>query len=221
MMFEDVMDENRNYVTAVTVSLFLHLFIFVQFMNNGLNSSAQAPEYAPRMNVNLLPPPVKKPQLIKPETPPVKSKPKPKPKKIHKPKPTIKPVAKPEPRPEPAPAVVQERAVAPRVAPVVQRETENRTRIVKEHYLSNLLTYIEGHKYYPRAARHRGIEGSINVSFQLLNNGNISGLKTNGGPLILRKAAEQAIAKALPFPTPPTEVDCPLQVSYAMQFHLN
>jgi len=204
-------------MTAVTVSLFIHLLIFVQFMSHQLNSSAQAPEYAQRINVNLLPPPQEPPQLVKPET--LQPKPELKKETITEPKPVVE--KKVEPKPEPAPDVVHEKAVAPRVAETAQREATNRTVVIKEHYLSNLLTYIEGHKYYPQSARSRGIEGSINVSFELLNNGNINNLKTDGGALVLRRAAEQAITRAVPFPSPPPEMEYPLQVSYAMQFRLN
>ena len=201
-------------ITAIAVSVLLHAILFVQLTDTALSSQAQAPNFSTRISLNLMPPQAQPPELVKADLPP--------PEPVRKPKPELKP----EPRVKPEvvkaePPVIPELAMAPRVAEQIERGQVNETAPIRQHYLNNLLTYIEGHKYYPQSARSRGIKGSIDVTFELLNNGDISGLKASGGPMILRKAAEQAIASALPLPIPPAEVNCPLVVSYAMQFELN
>lgn len=206
--------EHRDSIIAVTVSLLLHTILFVQLSDNA--NSTQAPELSTRVSLNLMPPPQQPPQPVEAEQP----KPKPKPKLEPKTEPKAK--EKPEKVEEikPEPEVVPEQAVATKVAEQIQRGPRKDNASIKKEYLKNLLTHIEGHKYYPSSARRRGMEGNIEVSFELLRDGTISELKTSGGPKILRKAAEQAITKALPFEIPPPELNCPLYMSYIMQFEL-
>ncbi len=210
--------ERRDTIIAVTISLLLHLIFFLQLSANANSSQAQAPQLSTRVSLNLMPPPQQPPQLVQPEQPKPKPKPKPRPKTESKTK--EKPPEKVE-EIKPEPEVVQEQAVATKVSEQIQRETGKNNAPIKKEYLKNLLTHIEGHKYYPSSARRRGMEANIEVSFQLLSNGNLRDLNTSGGPLILRKAAEQAITKALPFKVPPSEVNCPIYVSYVMQFELH
>ncbi|MDH5711504.1 MAG: TonB family protein [Gammaproteobacteria bacterium] len=197
---------------AIAVSVLLHSILFVQLTDPDINSQAQAPNFSTKISLNLMPPQDLLPQLVKADIPT--------PKPELKQKPVVKPdvVSKAV---EVAAAVVPEQAVASKVAEEVQHGHLDDAAPIRKHYLNNLLTHIEGHKYYPQSARNRGINGSIEVSFELLSNGEISDLKAVGGPMVLRNAAKQAIESALPFPVPPEEVNCPLQVSYAMQFQLN
>lgn len=217
MSIINVFVEQRDNIIAITLSLILHLTLFVQFSDNANSSQAQAPQLSTRVSLNLMPPPQQPPQPVEAEQP----KPKPKP----KPEPKIEPRKKEKP-PEkieeikPVPEVVPEQAAATKVDEQIQRGPGKEAAPIRKKYLNTLLTYIEGYKFYPRSARSRGIEGSIEISFELLSNGTINDLKASGGPLVLRKAAEQAVTKALPFETPPPEVNCPIYVSYVMQFEL-
>ena len=198
-------------LAALGISLVVHAALFVQLSGANMHGRAQAPKLDTRVSLNLLPPPQKElPQEVAEVTPP---KPKPKPQPKPKPKKKLsklKPVTPP----------LQEQAVAPRQAQVVQRQQGMDPTPIRQRYLSQLLTYIEGYKYYPHKARRRGMEGSIQVSFELLPNGEINRLVTSGGPLLLRQAAKGAVHKALPLPACPPEIKCPMQVSYAMQFLL-
>jgi len=212
MILTQVTTEQSINTSAIVISVLLHLIFFVQLTDYAASSQAQAPNFSTKISLNLLPPAKQPPQLVKADIPP--------PKPVKKSKPVSKPQAKPEIIKEVA-AVIPEQAAASKQAEQVQHGQQDVSAPIRKNYLNNLLTYIEGHKYYPQSARKRGINGSIEVSFELLNNGEINDLKASGGPMVLRKAAEQAIAKALPFPIPPAEVNCPLQVSYAMQFQLD
>jgi len=197
-------DKQINYITLL-LSLLLHAALFIQFSNTAMSSSqAQAPVLDTRISLNLLPPVKQKQQKVV-EVKPLKPKKVAK-KKIEKKKKTIQPK--------------HEQAVAPKIEKEVRRKQTEDLVPVRQRYFANLLTHIEGHKYYPRSARHRGIEGSIQVSFRLFANGSISGLKASGGSLILRRAAKSSVTNALPLPLCPPEITCPMQVSYAMQFKL-
>jgi len=91
----------------------------------------------------------------------------------------------------------------------------------RERYLSSVMAHLEKHKWYPKAARRRGIEGEVNVSFMLLPDGSASGVVVEGAPSVLLAAAKEAVEKAMPLPTPPANIHCPLACEFRMQFSLN
>jgi len=196
--------EKQIRIASLIFSILIHAGLFVQFTRVAVGSQAQAPRYDTRISLNLLAPAKQQqpqPAEIKPVKPQQQAK-----KRVIKEKKIIQ--------------AVQKQAVAPKLEEEVQRQQMDDYVPLKEHYLARLLTHIEGYKYYPSAARHRGIEGSIQISFRLLGNGNITGLLAHGGSLILRRAAKGSVRQALPLPACPDEVHCPMQVSYAMQFKL-
>ena len=208
MIAERLVTRQGISLAAITVSVLLHLLLFVPLTNVAISGQAQAPNAATRISLNLMPPEKKIPERVNTELTP--------------------PTPAPEPKVQPKPVrvktkapVTPELAVAPHIAKQIQRGQSDNAALINEQYLHQLLTYIEGYKYYPRLARRRDIIGDIEVSFELLDNGEISDLKTNGDSPILRNAAEQAITSALPLPTPPKEIRMPLQVSYVMKFALN
>jgi len=83
-----------------------------------------------------------------------------------------------------------------------------------------LLNHIEGHKFYPNAARNRGLEGSLQVSFHLLSENKIAGLAIEGHHKLLRKSAEKAVLSALPMPDIPDQLELPMQVAFLMTYEL-
>jgi protein TonB len=201
----NIKDRKINVITFL-VSLMIHAALFLQFSNTAMShSQAQASVVDTRISLNLLPP-VKQEQQKITEVKPSKIK-----KNARK---KIKTVNKVIPS-------AHEQAVAPKVAKKIKRQQTANQLPVRQEYFSILLTHIEGFKRYPRSARQRGIEGSINVSFRLLANGTIDGLVASGGSLILQRAAKRTVTEALPLPLCLPELACPMQVSYAMQFKLH
>ena len=90
-----------------------------------------------------------------------------------------------------------------------------------KRYFSELLAHIEKHKWYPKAARRRGIEGDVQVSFTLLPDGTIDGLQVTNNKEILTDAVRDAVNEALPMPTPPSSIHCPMPCEFNMRFSLN
>lgn len=163
---------------ALAISVLLHAVLFINFTNATLGSKSQAPKYDTKVSLNFLPTPKSQVQQVVKETPPkplLKEKPA---KKIVKPKKKVQPL-------------VQEQAVASTVSKDIQRQVSEDSKIVKQQYLSRLLTIIEGNKYYPSVARRRGIEGNIHVSFMLKEDGYVNSLDASGGPALLRRAAKK------------------------------
>lgn len=112
----------------------------------------------------------------------------------------------------PVPAQVEAVAPVPRADPSSAQ--------LRARYLDTLFAHIERHKFYPSAARRQGLEASVQVSFVLSENGAIRDLRIDGGPKLLRLAAEQTLQSASPLPMPPAEVESPLRVEYLMAFAL-
>jgi len=162
------------------------------------------------------------PVIEKPEP-----KPEPKPKPKSKPKPKLKP--KPVEKVTPAREVRQtqtrtppiSRAEAEKTLPVLQPVVDPRlSEQARQSYLAELLSHIESHKHYPRSARRRHIEGVVQVSFRLLPEGQIDGLKVAGKRRVLQQASRNAVVASLPVPSPPKELDLPLSINFSMAFVL-
>lgn len=91
----------------------------------------------------------------------------------------------------------------------------------RNRYLYQIYSLIEANKYYPSAARRRGMQDNVQVSFQLLASGDITNLIITSQHKALRHAAQVAIKKSLPFLKPPEELETPIKIQYAMAFKLN
>lgn len=73
----------------------------------------------------------------------------------------------------------------------------------KEQYLQLLMKHIDAHKFYPAAARRRGIEGEVQISFELTADKSACNIEADGSVSVLERAAIQAVRDASPFPEPP------------------
>ena len=219
---------------ALLASLAIHGGLVLSIPGSHSSAAAMAPKKAPQITrVAFM-------QVVKqePDAPPKKNKPVQKSeqketlpilaKKKLKPKSSV---AKKKPIPEehkiisPATeiaAVIAAKTVSKKLE-IMPRELIQGTNFEeeKQRYLSTLLAHIEKHKYYPRPAQKRGIQGHVNVSFSLSPSGNISSIDVNGGPAVFQRAARKAVNAALPLPKPPESIEEALPVEYRMAFLLN
>ena len=95
-------------------------------------------------------------------------------------------------------------------------------RSTRDEYMKILAAHIDKHKFYPRSARRRQIEGLVGVSFDLLKNGQILNLHTSSGHPALQKASMDSIRSALPMPSRPEILLAlnTMKIEYSMQFQL-
>ncbi|ATX82356.1 outer membrane transport energization protein TonB [Mariprofundus ferrinatatus] len=206
---------------AVTLSLLLHGLLFIGF---GGVTSAPAPDPINPSVTRLsflthAPEPAPVPERIQEKPERVEAK------KIEKVKrPEAKKVAKVKPQEakqeaQPETAVLQQAvAEASQAAPQIN---EGVIQLEKERYLADVMARIEEHKWYPKAARRRGIEGEVNVRFVLFPDGSARQLMVDNGPLLLLSAAKEAVERAVPLPKPPSNVHCPLECEFRMRFRLD
>jgi protein TonB len=214
----------RTIYLFLTLSVALHLGAAVVLMDRDASrpSARQLPVNTMQVHLLVTPP---QPRVTRPE----KSESKPHRKsernteRVNKPKPVRhRPVqqenASPEsthPQQVAAQAAINKRVKMQDTAPVID-EVQRRNQ-----YLSNLLAHIDKHKYYPRIARRRGLEGVIKVSFILLPGGEVRQLQAGGDNRILRQAASATVRASLPLPLPPEGVSLPMTISFGMQYRLD
>jgi protein TonB len=230
--------ESFQWGTAIVISLLVHgLLLWQQDTMLYRTDGEQVKQHGfTRLSFRTLSKPVTPaitPQVI-PEPTPIQpekqSEPVPKPKPVRKIEKSATPhVTQQQRTPAPAPpvhqAVVTQETTTPPVSesPPAMIEPAGDSKAIaqaRHNYLGDLAAHIESYKFYPRAARRRGIQGVIQVTFRLLENGSITDLEIKNGHKLLRSATEQALQKAQPLPRPPTTINTPLQISYGMEYLL-
>lgn len=239
------MREGRVRLIAVAASVALHAIWFVQ---SGGVPGAKQTEMPARTTVTRLtfaaPEPIARPEPVAlqepvmeplPEPEAVAPIPKPVPVKMPKPvkkkqpvlmakrksKPVIEEIQKLSVPVEPvqvasAPAAASPPAMAA-AAPAIDEGLIERER---QRYLADLMAHIEQHKWYPKSARRRRIEGMVHVDFTLFADGSTSNISVKNASPILLAAARDAVAKAVPMPPPPAMIDCPMKCEFRMSFNL-
>ena len=219
---------------ALVISLLIHAALFI---NRTTELSTVPEKRGPENKITrisfLVPAPsIVTPVEVMPEQPepqPVVEKSEPKPEPEPKPKPKLKSKPKPVEKVTPAREIRQTPARIPPISstakaktlPVLQPVVDPRlSEQARQSYLAELLSHIESHKHYPRSARRRHIEGVVQVSFRLLPEGQIDGLKVAGKRRVLQQASRNAVVASIPVPSPPKELDLPLSINFSMAFVL-
>jgi periplasmic protein TonB len=74
-----------------------------------------------------------------------------------------------------------------------------------EVYKALVRARIEAERRYSPMARRRGLEGVVNIRVSIGPSGAVSRVSVeDGAPMLLAKSTEEAVARAGPFPPPPT-----------------
>ncbi len=207
-------------VGAVSISLLLHGMLFV---TAGGSVSAPAPDNRSNTMTRLtFLTPTAVPEMAREKQERVEAKREIKPRE---------PAKQPEPASEVAEVRKEEvtetvdpqamQQVASSSSEAVQQINDGLIQQEMERYLSSVMAHIEEHKWYPKSARRRGIEGEVNIRFVLLHDGSAKGVVVENGPNILVAAARRAVEKAAPLPKPPAKIHCPLECEFRMRFSLN
>ena len=226
--------ERSSFFVAAVISITVHATAAVYLVHYDVPFADQPQSAASVMRISLAPTKTAAPQP-EPEPKPI-SPPKPEPEPPpppRKPAPKSEPVREPEPVIVPAPvsnevpettevAEEQTAASAYTEAPVDKPALDQMAlEIERESYLLRLLVHIDSHKFYPRKARQRGMEGKINIAFYLHEDGSISDLQVSGGSRLLRTAARQAVQQALSLPRPPESFHLQEQIRFGMVYRLD
>lgn len=206
-------------LAAIAASLALHGALLLQ--TGGSTGSLESPERAEsitRLSFSK-PAPVPESMTEKPQPEPeIKPEPKPEPEKkaLKKAKELPK-----EEKPEPTPPAEMAAATPAEQATQAPQLDEGMVQSRTKAYLATVIAHIERHKWYPKAARRRGIQGHVEVEFMLLPDGTIRAAAVDNGPELLLDAARKTLERAAPLPQPPPDIHCPIKCSFRMQFALD
>jgi len=229
--------ERSSFIVAAVISITVHATAAVYVGQYDAPFADPPQSAASVMQISLAPGRPAAPQPApesKPAPPPIPEPESPPPRKpVPKPEVRREPMPEPEPVIEPVPVTYE----VPEITEFVEEQTiasaytkaavdkpaldqvvlENE----RESYLLRLLAHIDSHKFYPRKARHRGMEGEVKVVFYLHRDGSISDLQVTGSSRVLRKAAKQAVQQALSLPLPPASMHLQEQIRFGMVYRLD
>jgi len=144
--------------------------------------------------------------------------PEPEPEPVVKPRKIVKKQVKPAPVKRAKKAQPQVAAAQPVASPIVEPDVaeaditsnsnDGEKDLIRQMYRQQLLKTIAAHKYYPKRARRRHIEGRVEVGFIVKHDGVIENIHVadSSGESVLDKAALDAIRRAGRFEPIPIEL---------------
>ncbi len=115
------------------------------------------------------------------------------------PKPTVAPIQRYVPAPKP----ISQPIVQPTViksTPMAQKAPHNNHN--KKAFLRNVRSQIIANKVYPRIAKRRHIEGSVEVRFDITKSGNVSNIRFINGKSIFQKSIRKTLHQSFPMNIP-------------------
>jgi protein TonB len=89
----------------------------------------------------------------------------------------------------------------------------------KNAFLAMVRRRIDSHKHYPRIAKKRGMQGSVNVRFTILPNGSVTVISATGSKLFVRSAKE-AVKAAFPLSSKHIPMPLPATVNLTLRYRL-
>ena len=142
---------------------------------------------------------------------------------------------KPKPELKPIPELVEKNLISetledePASEPVKAEQTKNKklpsktnatinkdmTEAKKQIFLADLIKRINSNKSYPHTARRRSVEGTVEIEFMILADGNVKDIKIISGKKIFKKSATDAIRNSFP-----VKIDSTL-FSFPKKFKIN
>jgi protein TonB len=89
----------------------------------------------------------------------------------------------------------------------------------KDQFLANIRAKINKHKTYPRIAKKRRMQGSVNVKFTILNTGKIGNISVSG-PKVFHDSAKEAVKSAFPVSTKNAPVTLPASINITLRYQI-
>jgi len=89
----------------------------------------------------------------------------------------------------------------------------------RNKFWSELRTKIDRHKFYPRIAKKRMMEGSVKVRFTILSNGHVGNISLKG-PKIFYNSARNAIKSAFPINTHKSPISLPTSINLTLRYQI-
>lgn len=89
----------------------------------------------------------------------------------------------------------------------------------KNKFLSALRQKIDKHKFYPRIAKKRRMEGTIKVKFTILKSGKVSNILLTG-PKVFHNSARNAVKSAFPINVKKSPIPLPERINITLRYQV-
>lgn len=157
--------------------------------------------------------PLPEPEIVKPEPLPIEP-PKPEVKKPELSKPEVK-----KEKPKPAVKKCKKAKSLPQQSARQSTREQQSSADEKNLFLSMIRNRIDRNKTYPRIAKRRGMQGSVNVSFTILPDGKVGNIRISG-PNAFHNSAQEAVLKSFPVSVKNAPISLPQSVSFTMHYRV-
>jgi protein TonB len=101
----------------------------------------------------------------------------------------------------------------------VSRKQNASSRAQVDRFWTTLRKKIDRKKSYPRIAKKRRMEGTVEVKFTILRNGNV-GMITVSGPKIFHASAKKAVRNAFPINVKHAPISLPTSINLPIRYQL-
>ncbi len=99
------------------------------------------------------------------------------------------------------------------------KQQNHSSKAEKNKFWNALRKKIDNHKFYPRIAKKRGMEGTVKVKFTILANGRIGSI-TVKGPKIFYHSAKNAVKSAFPINIKKAPVSLPTSTNITLRYQI-
>jgi protein TonB len=89
----------------------------------------------------------------------------------------------------------------------------------RNKFWSALRAKIDRHKFYPRIAKKRRMEGSVKVRFTILSSGNVGNISLKG-PKIFYNSARNAVKSAFPIEAKKSPISLPTTINLTLRYQI-
>ncbi len=89
----------------------------------------------------------------------------------------------------------------------------------KNQFLAQIRRKINEHKSYPKIAKRRGMQGTVEVRFTILANGNVGHISVSG-PKVFHNSVQHAVKSAFPINTKNAPISLPQSINLTLRYQL-
>jgi len=140
--------------------------------------------------------------------------------KIEKKKPITEKPKKKKPVKNPKKQTVKKKQVKKKVSKKQASTKQSKsTPAQRNKFWSALRTEIDKHKFYPRVAKKRMMEGAVKVRFTILANGNVGNISLKG-PKIFYNSARNAVKSAFPINAKKSPISLPTTINLTLRYQI-
>ena len=89
----------------------------------------------------------------------------------------------------------------------------------KNQFLADIRAKINKHKSYPRIAKKRGMQGTVNVKFTILSSGKVGNISVDG-PKVFHSSARNAVQSAFPISVKNAPISLPQSINIELRYQI-